>query len=113
MQSSVRLAMLASAALFALGGIAQAQQQPPQAPNMTFFVTSSGPGKGAELGGLEGADARCQMLAGTVGAGGKTWHAYLSTNTNLAEPNKTVHARDRIGKGPWKKFKGDSIASTD
>src|SRR3979490_2684471 len=83
MQSSVRLTMLASMALVSLGGIAQAQQPAPQAPNMTFFVTSSGPGKGAELGGLEGADARCQTLATTVGAGGKTWHAYLSTNTNL------------------------------
>jgi hypothetical protein len=57
---------------------AQAQQPPPQAPDMTFFVTSAGPGKGADLGGLEGADRHCQMLAQTVGAGGKTWHAYLS-----------------------------------
>src|SRR6202140_4911524 len=106
MQNSVRLTMLASMALISLGGIAQAQQPAPQAPNMTFFVTSSGPGKGAELGGLEGADAHCQKLAATVGAGAKTWHAYLSTNTNLAEPTKTVNARDRIGKGPWQNFKG-------
>jgi hypothetical protein len=112
MQSSVRLAMLASAALFALGGIAQAQQQPPQAPNMTFFVTSAGPGKGADLGGLEGADAHCLKLATPVGAGGKTWHAYLSTNTNLATPDKTVNARDRIGKGPWQNSKGDVIATS-
>jgi len=112
MHSSVRLPMLASVALLALGGIAQAQQQAPQAPNMTFFVTSAGPGKGAELGGLEGADAHCQKLAATVGAGAKTWHAYLSTNTNLAEPTKTVNARDRIGKGPWQNFKGDVIATS-
>ena len=79
---------------------------------MTSSSTSAGPGKGAELGGLEGADAHCQMLATTVGAGGKTWHAYLSTNTNLAEPNKTVNARDRIGKGPWQNFKGDVIATS-
>jgi hypothetical protein len=111
MQSSVRLAMLASAALFALGGIAQAQQGP-QAPNMTFFVTSAGPGKGADLGGLEGADAHCLKLATTAGAGSKTWHAYLSTNTNLAAADKTVNARDRIGKGPWRNFKGDVIATS-
>jgi hypothetical protein len=112
MQTSVRLPLLASVALLALGGIAQAQQQAPQAPNMTFFVTSAGPGKGAELGGLEGADAHCQMLAQSVGAGGKTWHAYLSTNTNLAAPDKTVNARDRIGKGPWQNFKGDVVATS-
>jgi hypothetical protein len=111
MQSSVRLAMLASAALFALGGVAQAQQGP-QSPNMTFFVTSAGPGKGADLGGLEGADAHCLKLATTVGAGGKTWRAYLSTNTNLAEPGKTVNARDRIGKGPWQNAKGEVIATS-
>jgi hypothetical protein len=108
----LRLPLFASAALMSLGAGAQAQQAAPQAPNMTFFVTSSGPGKGADLGGLEGADAHCQMLAGTVGAGGKTWHAYLSTNTNLAEPNKTVNARDRVGKGPWQNFKGDVIATS-
>ena len=79
---------------------------------MTFFVTSTGPGKGADLGGLEGADAHCQKLAATVGAGGKTWHAYLSTNTNAAAPDKTVNARDRIGKGPWQNFKGDVIATS-
>jgi len=112
MHSSVRLPMLAGAALLALGGIAQAQQQAPQAPNMTFFVTSNGPGKGADLGGLEGADAHCQMLAQSVGAGGKTWHAYLSTSTNAAAPDKTVNARDRIGKGPWQNFKGEVIATS-
>ena len=112
MHRSVRLTTLTSMALLALGGIAQAQQQPPQAPNMTFFVTSSGPGKGAELGGLEGADAHCQKLAATVGAGAKTWRAYLSTNTNLAEPTKTVNARDRIGKGPWQNFKGTVVATS-
>jgi hypothetical protein len=103
--------MLASVALLALGGIAQAQQAP-QSPNMTFFVTSIGPGKGADLGGLEGADAYCQRLAQGAGAGSKTWHAYLSTNTNLAAPEKTVNARDRIGKGPWQNFKGEVIATS-
>jgi hypothetical protein len=106
----VSVAVLASVTLLALGGIAQAQQAP-QSPNMTFFVTSAGPGKGADLGGLEGADALCQRLAQGAGAGSKTWRAYLSTNTNAAAPEKTVHARDRIGKGPWQNFKGEVIAA--
>jgi hypothetical protein len=110
MQRIIRLPLLASAALLALGASAQAQQAAPS-PNMSFFVTSSGPGKGADLGGLAGADAHCQMLAQSVGAGGKTWHAYLSTNTNLANPGATVNARDRIGSGPWQNFKGETIAT--
>ncbi len=67
-----------------------------QDAEMTFFVTSRGLGDGANLGGLEGADAHCQSLAAAVGAGGKTWRAYLSTQG----PN-AVNARDRIGDGPW------------
>lgn len=70
--------------------------------NMSFFVTSTNPGKGGNLGGLAGADAHCQALAAAVGAGGKTWHAYLSTDT--------VDAKDRIGKGPWRNVKGELIA---
>ena len=68
---------------------------------MTFFVTSSGPGKGADLGGLAGADQHCQRLAQAAGAGGKTWRAYLSTQGAGA-----VNARDRIGSGPWVNAKG-------
>ena len=83
----------------------QAQQQ---APNTTFFVTSAGPGKGADLGGLEGADRHCQQLAATVGAGGKTWRAYLSTNAAAG----SVNARDRIGNGPWQNSKGTVIATS-
>lgn len=79
---------------------AQAQQA-----NMTFFVTSHGPGKGADLGGLAGADAHCRQLAASVGAGGKTWRAYLSTQGAGA-----VNARDRIGKGPWMNAKGIVVA---
>ena len=79
---------------------AQAQQA-----NMTFFVTSIGPGKGGDLGGLSGADQYCQQLAAAVGAGAKTWRAYLSTQGNGA-----VNARDRIGKGPWVNAKGATIA---
>src|SRR5947207_8202824 len=72
---------------------------------MTFFVTSAGPGKGADLGGLEGADQYCQQLAQRHGAGGKTWRAYLSTQAVDGKP--AVNARDRIGNGPWQTFKGD------
>jgi hypothetical protein len=76
-----------------------------QQANMSFFVTSEGPGKGADLGGLAGADAHCQKLATSVGAGGKTWRAYLSTQGTGA-----ADARDRIGKGPWMNAKGVTIA---
>ncbi|MDP2298742.1 MAG: lectin [Pseudolabrys sp.] len=72
---------------------------------MTFFVTSAGPGKGADLGGLAGADAHCQTLAASAGAGAKTWRAYLSTQGAGA-----ANARDRIGKGPWVNAKGATIA---
>jgi hypothetical protein len=108
----IRLSLLASAALFALDVTAQAQQGPQPSPNMSFFVTSKGPGKGADLGGIAGADAHCQSLAQAVGAGGKTWHAYLSSNTDLTKPEATVNARDRIGKGPWQNFKGETIATS-
>ena len=78
---------------------------------MSFFVTSSGPGKGADLGGLEGADRHCQSLAAAAGAGKRTWRAYLSTQgTALADPN-VVHARERIGAGPWYNAKGVMIAA--
>ena len=66
---------------------------------MTFFVTSESIGDGANLGGLAGADAHCQKLASAVGAGSKTWRAYLSTQARPGQP--AVNARDRIGKGPW------------
>jgi hypothetical protein len=114
MCNSIRLSVMASAALMALslGGSLQAQQGP-QAPNMTFFITSAGPGKGGDLGGLEGADAICQRLAASVGAGqGKTWHAYLSSATPAGNPSAAVNARDRIGKGPWQNFKGQVIATS-
>lgn len=75
---------------------------------MTFFVTSVNAGKGADFGGLAGADAYCQKLAGDAGSSGKTWHAYLSqTATGGAQ---AVNARDRIGKGPWQNAKGVTVA---
>ena len=82
---------------------------------MSFFISSAGSGKGADLGGLAGADALCQRLAGAAGAGGKTWRAYLSVTPTLPTGNNpavaAVHARDRIGKGPWYNAKGELIAS--
>jgi hypothetical protein len=78
------------------------------APTMSFFVTSVGPGKGANLGGLAGADAHCQMLAQAKGAGNRTWRAYLSTTAAKGAP--AVNANDRIGKGPWYNAKGAMIA---
>jgi len=75
-------------------------------PPMSFFVTSVGLGKGADLGGLAGADAHCQMLAAAAGRGNSTWHAYLSTQGAGA-----VNARDRIGTGPWANAKNQQIAA--
>jgi hypothetical protein len=114
---TIIVAALALASLCVTSGV-EAQQQPaqqaapqlPQAPNMTFFVTSVGPGKGADLGGLEGADQYCQQLAQRHGAGGKTWRAYLSTQAADGKP--AVNARDRIGNGPWQNFKGEIVAQT-
>ena len=94
-------------ALCSLGSLvitrAQAPKNPP--PPMGFFVTSTGVGKGADLGGLAGADQHCQKLASAAGAGNRTWHAYLSTSGQAA-----VNARDRIGNGPWYNAKGGRIA---
>jgi len=75
---------------------------------MGFFVTSVGAGKGADLGGIAGADKHCQTLAAAAGAGGRTWRAYLSTQGKDGVP--TVNARDRIGSGPWSNAKGVVVA---
>jgi hypothetical protein len=77
-------------------------------PNMSFFITSAGSGNGANLGGLTGADAICQKLASSAGAGNKTWRAYLSTSASGNQP--AVNARDRIGRGPWQNAKGVVVA---
>ena len=86
----------------------------PGPASMSFFVTSVGSGKGADLGGLAGADAHCQRLATAAGSSGKTWRAYLSTPPAFATATTpaapAVHARDRIGTGPWFNVKGDMIA---
>ena len=81
-----------------------------QNTSMSFFVTSEGPGKGANLGGLAGADLLCQKLAATAGAGNRTWRAYLSTSATDGKP--AVNARDRIGKGPWYNAKGVKITDS-
>src|SRR5229473_5748171 len=110
MHKTMRYSLLASAVLL-LGVSSGAQaQQVPQAPNMSFFVTSAGPGKGGDLGGLAGADAHCQTLAITAGAGNKAWRAYLSGNESPTA--KGINARDRIGKGPWQNAKGEVIATS-
>jgi hypothetical protein len=94
-----------TAALLALGVSAAGQAQ--QA-GVSFFVTSDGVGKGADLGGLDGADRDCQQLAQAAGAGNRTWHAYLSTQAADGKP--AVNARDRIGRGPWRNAKGVVVA---
>ena len=79
-----------------------------QDPPMTFFITSGGPGDGANLDGLEGADRHCQQLAQAVDAGDREWHAYLSTIDDMGRA--AVNARDRIGSGPWHNVNGTKIA---
>ena len=102
MQKRMRFFVIASAALVGLGVSACVQTQK---GGMTFFVTSVGSGKGADLGGLTGADQHCQKLAAAAGAGDRKWRAYLSTSGTTA-----VNARDRIGLGPWQNAKGAVIA---
>lgn len=104
-------ALLAIAAAAGLGIGAQAQQQ-----EMTFFITSAGPGDGANLGGLEGADAHCAKLAAAAGSTVSGWKAYLSVNARVDRSSGKpkvipgVNARDRIGSGPWHNAKGVLIA---
>ena len=102
MITKTRVSVLACAGMLAAGLSAQAQQNA-----TSFFVTSVGPGKGGDLGGLEGADRHCQTLAAAAGAGSKTWRAYLSTQGAGA-----VNARDRIGAGPWTNAKGVVVAKS-
>ena len=96
---------LIASAVAALGIVTSLAPAQAQQGQMSFFVTSAGPGDGANLGGIEGADRHCQQLAEAAGAGGKTWRAYLSTQGTGA-----VNARDRIGDGPWVNAKGEVVA---
>ena len=101
----LRGALFLEALAGALAGTAvQAQDE-----RMSFFLTSEGPGDGANLGGLAGADAHCEQLAESVGAGGKTWRAYLSAAAAGVE--SAVNARDRIGDGPWFNYNGVQVAA--
>ncbi len=98
--------VLALAVLLLVG----AQPLLDQDDRMTFFITSAGPGDGANLGGLEEADQHCQQLAQAVGAGDLQWRAYLSTITEDGQP--AVNARDRIGPGPWHNVEGVKVAES-
>jgi len=107
---NTRFVLGAAALLLGASAFGQAKDGKGKAPAapapMSFFVTSAGSGKGADLGGLAGADQLCQMRAASVGRGSSTWHAYLSTQGAGA-----VNARDRIGAGPWANAKGQVIAA--
>lgn len=108
MHTAMRRMPLVAAGLLALGGCAMLQSDADK--GMSFFITSAGPGKGGDLGGLEGADRHCQSLAAAAAAGDRTWRAYLSTQGSALNDPKVVHARDRIGTGPWYNVKGARIA---
>jgi hypothetical protein len=115
MPKLIKLASTIAILMIAGGASAQtppaaAPAGPPQFPNMTFFITSTSGPKGADFGGLEGADKHCQDLATKAGAGAKTWRAYLSTQA--VGGATAVNAKDRIGKGPWVNAKGVQIASS-
>ncbi len=99
------VAVVLSAALLAIGSSAALAQG---GKGMSFFITSAGPGNGADLGGLAGADRHCQALAAAAGFGNQTWRAYLSADASGGRP--AVDARDRIGTGPWYNAKGVLIA---
>ena len=98
-------AVIGALALSGLSGVAQQQEE--ERPSMGVFITSVGGGDGANLGGLDGADAHCQALATSAGAGDRTWRAYLSTQGPGA-----VNARDRIGDGPWANANGLVMATS-
>ena len=108
MQKSTRL--LAATLTSVAAALVAACATTPQTGPMGFFVTSAGPGNGGNLGGLAGADAHCQKLAAAAGAGSRAWRAYLSTNY-IPPSTSAIHARDRIGKGPWFNAKGVLIAN--
>ena len=111
MYKAIQNPLLVGAAALTVGSCASLQS-PQATPGMTFFVTSVGPGKGGDLGGLLGADQHCQSLAKAAGAGNRTWRAYLSTQAPALSDPKYVNARDRIGSGPWHNAKGAIIANS-
>jgi hypothetical protein len=108
---AVNISVLAGAAavLAACAGSMSSPGSSSNSSGMTFFVSSTGSGRGGDLGGLAGADRLCTSLASAAGAGNHTWRAYLSTQSGPGGPG--VNARDRIGTGPWRNAKGVVIAS--
>jgi len=110
MHSTLRWTLVAAAGSLTLLGCGSPAQRDGGAQQMSFFVTSKNPGKGGDLGGLAGADAHCNALATAAGAGNRTWRAYLSTQGKELADKGIIHARDRIGKGPWYNAKGVRVA---
>jgi hypothetical protein len=108
MRTEIARPLLTLAGLLLADAANAAAPTPPPQPEMTFFVTSVGKGKGADLGGLEGADAHCLALAKAAGSRKTNWRAYLSTTAPAGDAG--VNARDRIGKGPWHNAKGVLVA---
>ena len=113
-------ALLVAALTVGIASAVNAQQPPapatppplPQAPDMTFFVTGNGPGKGGDLGGIEGADQHCQMLAQRHGAGGKTWRAYLSTQEAAGSRRSTRAIASATARGRTSKARSLRPVST-
>ena len=103
MKTSAMLVLLSG-----LGACAMPMRGGMERSRMSFFITSAGPGRGADLGGVAGADAHCRSLADAVGEGNRTWRAYLSTSATGGQA--AMHARDRIGSGPWYNAKGVRVA---
>ena len=99
--------ILAAASIFALAAAGAAMAQDSEEPG--FFITSAGSGDGANLGGLEGADAHCAMLAEAAGLPDRDWRAYLSAGAE--DGMDAVNARDRIGEGPWYNVNGEMVAA--
>lgn len=108
----IRRSSLAALSVCAVALLAACGAMGPSTPStgMSFFVTSANPGKGADFGGLAGADRYCQALGTSAGAGGRTWRAYLSASAMAGSP--AVDARDRIGSGPWRNVRGDVVATS-
>ena len=99
-----------SLSIFLILAIFYSYSSSAQDSGISFFLTSKGPGNGANLGGLEGADAHCRMLAETAGAKKEQWYAYLSTQAT--DQQTSINARDRIGEGPWLNAKGIEVANS-
>lgn len=108
MNTKTMISITALAVLWVIGAQEMWAQDTSADTSMSFFITSAGPGNGADLGGLEGADRHCQMLAEEAGAGNRTWRAYLSTSGSGSD--EAVNARDRIGQGPWYNANGVLVA---